>query len=730
MSLAQDAHGRPVGLCPETANNNKQGMTMKPLMLLTLAGAAGLALSGCNDKDDLTLNKRPDFIVGDIEHSRYDGITDDLLTAGLGASGLASTTAPAFDDPLNPTPAELRRLAIYNNYRALVDTAPGGGYGEFFGPAAGTTGEGMIPGEEYRAFMTVPGSDVPVTVMVQVPDTFDETSPCMVTAPSSGSRGIYGAIGTAGEWGLKKGCAVVYTDKGTGTGAHNLETDAAQKLDGTLTTEDEPVQFRADLTDAQREDFNSAWPDRFAWKHAHSRANPEADWGRHVLQSIEFGFYVLNEKFGQKLAGGRTRVTITPDNTLVIASSVSNGGGASVRAAEQDTRGLIDGVAVSEPNVNPVVDTGFTIRQGDGPVITGHSRSLLDYTTALALYQGCANQAPAIRDIAPLNAVFNSPAIGANICTSLASRGLVAGATVDEQATDALRILNEDFAIQPEQNLLAPVHFGLAVAQSIAMTYTNAYARAGVEDRVCGLSLTATDNTGAVTPLSPAAEAALFSASNGIPPSAGVNLVYDDAQGQPTNLAVSISPGSGLQDYGLDALLCLRSLATGVDVVTGDPLQGQQAELAAAVATGISEVRASGDLQGKPAIFVTGRADAVLPINHTSRAYVGLNRRVEGSATNLRYYEVLNAHHLDVLNGFPGIAEQYVPLHYYYFRALDLMWDHLRDGTPLPPSQVVRTVPRGNISTPLAAANLPAIEQQPEPEDLIVFADNQLRIPE
>jgi len=37
----------------------------------------------------------------------------------------------------------------------------------------------------------------------------------------------------------------------------------------------------------------------------------------------------------------------------VIASSVSNGGGSSLLAAEQDRHGLIDGVAVMEPNVNP-----------------------------------------------------------------------------------------------------------------------------------------------------------------------------------------------------------------------------------------------------------------------------------------------------------------------------------------------------------------------------------------
>ena len=708
--------------------NNKQGTIMKRIMLCALIGATGLTLSAC--KDNPPFNEIPDFIQGDISQTSYDGITDDLLTAGLGASGLASAPGPAFADPLNPTAAELRRLAIYNNYRALVDTAPGGGYGTFFGPQVNASGEGLIAGEEFIAYMSVPGTDVPVTVMAQVPDSFDPDRPCMVTAPSSGSRGIYGAIGTAGEWGLKKGCAVVYTDKGTGTGSHNLATNTAQRIDGTLTSDVEPVQFRADLTDGQRADFDSAWPDRFAWKHAHSRANPEADWGQHVLQSIEFGFYVLNEKFGRELGNGETLLTIKPKNTVVIASSVSNGGGSSVRAAEQDTKGLIDGVAVSEPNVNPQVDRSFTIRQGEGPEITEHSRSLLDYTTALAVYQGCANQAPAIRDDAPLNATFNPPAIGENICNSLANKGLVSGATLDDRATDALRILNEDFGIQPEQNLLAPVHFGLAVAQSISMTYANAYSRAGVEDRVCDLSLAAVDGAGAVAPIAPGVEAALFSVSNGIPPSAGVNIVYDGADGQPTNLPASASPSTNQLDYGLDALLCLRSLAQGSDAVSGADLQGSDAELATAIAEGIAEVRASGDLQGKPTVFVTGRADAILPINHTSRPYFGLNQRVEGEKSNLRYYEILNAHHLDVLNGFPGVADRYVPLHHYYFQALDLVWANLTEKRALPPSQVVRTVPRGAITTPLAEVNLPAINPAPDAGDRIVFTDNQVRIPE
>ena len=89
----------------------------------------------------------PEFIAGPISMTAYDGVSDDLLTAGLGASGLASATPPTVSS--TPTAAEIRRLAIYNNYRALVPTDPGNGYGALFGPGVDrdgnpTGGEGMI----------------------------------------------------------------------------------------------------------------------------------------------------------------------------------------------------------------------------------------------------------------------------------------------------------------------------------------------------------------------------------------------------------------------------------------------------------------------------------------------------------------------------------------------------------------------------------------------------------
>ena len=94
------------------------------------------------------------------------------------------------------------------------------------------------------------------------------------------------------------------------------------------------------------------------------------------------------------------------------------------------------------------------------------------------------------------------------------------------------------------------------------------------------------------------------------------------------------------------------------------------------------------NLRAKPAIIVQGRADGVVAPNHAGRAYYARNQLVEQGGIDLRYYEVINAHNFDAFNPlFPGYAERYVSLHYYFLQALTLMRDHL-DRTkrrPLPP---------------------------------------------
>jgi hydroxybutyrate-dimer hydrolase len=687
-----------------------------------------LASTGLQAKDHHH-NRPPEFLAGPITVTSYDGVSDDLLTAGLGASGLASAAAPGVSAV--PTAAEIRRLAIYSNYRALVPTDAGNGYGSLFGPGVDadgnpTGGEGLIAGEEYLAYAGPRSGHVNVTLMVQVPDSFDPANPCIVTAPSSGSRGIYGAIGTAGEWGLKHGCAVAYTDKGSGTGAHNLSTDQVTGIDG-LWDDAEALGreslFTARMGERQRQRYDAEHPYRYAFKHAHSQQNPEQDWGLNVLQSIELAFHVLNEKFGEGAKRGHDKgARFTPENTLVIASSVSNGGGASVRAAEMDRKGLIDGVAVSEPNVTPRQGR-FAIVQGSAAPLYDHSRSLLDYTTLVNVYQGCASLSPA-----NAGAPFNF-APSANACASLQEKGLLAGATLEAQATEAQQIIN-DHGWNPEQNIVQPSHWFLNVAQSIAVTYANAYGRVSVLDNLCDYSFGATDASGAPVPLALAAEQRLFGTSNGIPPTSGVNLINNASPGGATENRVSVSPSSGRADQNLDGALCLRALATGVDPVSGEPLRGQARSLHRHILKGIDDIRAKGDLGGKPAVFVTGRNDAVLAINHTSRAYYGYNQATQGADSGLHYYEITNAHHLDALNGLPGLAERFVPLHHYLFQALDLMYDHLRQGTPLPPSQVVHTVPRGAGAPPVGLGNLPAIDPLVAEASRIRFMDDTLYVPD
>src|SRR5690606_1102119 len=147
---------------------------------------------------------------------------DDLLTAGMGLDGLRAMLPPAFADAAHPTPAELRRRALRSNWRVIADLAPGGGYGDVYGSV------GSVPGREFSAFARVPGASQPHRVLLQLPDAFDAGRRCVVVAASSGSRGIYGAIAVAGAWGLPKGCAVAYTDKGAGTDYFDL--DAGQGI--------------------------------------------------------------------------------------------------------------------------------------------------------------------------------------------------------------------------------------------------------------------------------------------------------------------------------------------------------------------------------------------------------------------------------------------------------------------------------------------------------------------
>jgi hydroxybutyrate-dimer hydrolase len=686
-----------------------------------------------------TVSVNLDFIMDKVAYRKVcDGQKDDLLSGGLGKFGLHKDAfgkkdiaenpierwekAPHFDKSDEPTPDELRRRAIYNNYRALVDMStshPTAYYGEIYGPGVDFGGgEGLIAGEEYLAL-----TEHRVTLMVQIPSTFDVNNPCIITAPSSGSRGIYGAIGTAGEWGLKRGFAVAYTDKGSGMGVHNLMTDTVNLVTGErckATDSGNKSNFIAISEDDEKrkkilEEFNDEFENRVAFKHAHSCNNPEKDWGKYVLQSIKFAVYILNLKYAPQ--GKR----FTAKNTLVIASNVSNGGGASLRAAEQDTEGWIKGVAVAEPNICPSYNDSFSIVQGESEPFKNHSKNLLDYMTLLNIYGPCACLAPELES-APLNYWQQYPnlqELAKNRCASLRNKGLLKSDGHENQSKEALKIIN-DYGILPEANILLPSHHFFDLYRSISVTFANQYGQFDVTENLCGYSFGATEpwlpdggKKGKPIPLTDEQEARLFSDHNGIPPYNSVNLINNDSVGGPTEDRYSTSPSTQIQDQNLDGALRLRELLSA----------SKKCENGERVCKGIQEVRASGNLHGLPAIIVTGRADAVIAPNHASRAYFGLNRVVESGKSNLHYYEITNAHHLDTMNSLYSKSGHYfAPLHYYFTQALDLMYDHLTKGGLLPESQVIRTNP--------PIMKLTEISKSPGEKERICFEDGCVKIPE
>lgn len=680
-----------------------------------------MALTACHGGNDDINNQAqanilPNFITSSVKTQSYDGNTDDLLTAGLGKSGLALATPPAIANAAQPTAAELRRLAIWSNYRALVDMTANGGYGRFWGPNVDlngndTLGEGKIAGKEYLAFADDGSGTLNVSMLVQIPTSFNPDQPCIVTATSSGSRGVYGAISAAGEWGLKRGCAVAYTDKGSGNGAHELSTNRVTLIDGTLqdaTAAGKASVFTANLGSSDLASFNVNFPNRYAFKHAHSQQNPEKDWGKNTLQAIQFAYWALNDSYGT-LNGSTRTVRYANGSITTIAASVSNGGGASLAAAEQDTSGLITAVVVGEPQINLRLPAQVSVTQGGVPV-GAFGKPLADYMTLANTLQPCAALAPAAAGAPYLSALplATTTAIRTARCASLAANSVIAGADVTTQATNALALLHQN-GYQTDSDLLQAPMWDSQAVPAVAVTYANAYAMASVTDNLCNFSFGTTSATG-VAGVTPAVSPMLtvFGNGNGVPPTNGINLVYNAGAAGAADHRLASADGS----YAGAA--CLRALWTNGRLTSS-----------------VEAIRVNANLHGKPAIIVQGRADALVPINHASRPYLAMNELAEGGASKLSFYEVTNGQHFDAFLGVAGFDTRFVPVHYYNIQALNLMWSHLKNGTPLPPSQVIHTTPRGGTpgaAPALTMANLPAIAVSPG-VNAITVANGAVNVP-
>ena len=564
---------------------------------------------------------------------------DDLLSAGLGLEGLRAMVPPAFADAAHPTAAELRRRAIWSSWRGIADLSPGGGFGTLYGAM------GEVPGREYATLARVPGARQPHRVLVQVPDAFDAGKRCVVVAPASGSRGVYGAIAVAGPWALPRGCAVAYTDKGAGSDYVDLDARIGVRLDGTpgRLGEASDLAFAPDVPEGAT---------GVAFKHAHSQDNPEADWGRHVQQAAQFALTALGQAFPQA-------APFTFDNTRVIAVGISNGGGAVLRAAELEGDWL-DAVVAGEPNV----------------YVDGHgSRALYDYTTEAALLMPCAlldlpaESLPQPPLLEPLRPFWQAR------CASLKAAGVIEGADTAAQARSAHDRLRA--AGWSEQALIAgTASAGFDLWRAVAVTYASAYGRHGIGEHPCGFAFSAQNPDFSPRPATDAERGSWWSDASGIPPGNGVGI---------------LDPKLAPPDLTLAGLQCLRGLYTG------------QEPAARAVQAGIGATRALPPRAGLPVLVVHGMDDGLVPEAFSSTPYLAAARAA--GRQDVRYWQVRNAQHFDAFLGFPAYGARYAPLLPYVHAALDRVWAHLEGQGSLPADAVIEA--RGRGTGAVDAAQLP-----------------------
>lgn len=562
---------------------------------------------------------------------------DDLLTAGLGLDGLRAMTPPAFADAAHPTAAERRRRAIWSNWRGIADLSPHGGYGTVYGSTA------SVPGREYSTLLTLPGAHAPHRVVLQLPDAFDQRKRCVVVSVASGSRGVYGSMAVGAAWGLPKGCAVVHTDKAAGTDYFDIDANEGVDAAGERVAADKADAFKPQLASGAT---------GVAFKHAHSGDNPEADWGRHVKQAAEFALHMLDQVYP-------AQAPFTPQNTRIIATGISNGGGAVLRAAELDG-GWLDGVVAGEPNVH-----------AEG------GRPLYDFATEAALLMPCALLDMPATDLPqpPLRAQVEPS--WTQRCASLKQLGLVEGETAAQQAASAhAQLRAKGWSDASLHGGTASVGFDLW--RAVAVAYASAYGRYRAGEHPCGFNYSAIGADLKPRPTTPLERAAWWSDGSGIPPGNAIGM---------------IDPKMSLPDPTLAGERCLRELWTGN---SADALR---------VRKGITETHAKVPQKGFPILVIHGSDDGLVPPAFSSAPWVAASR---AAGRPVAYWTVGRAEHFDAFLAFPSYAQRFVPLLPYMYEGLDRVWAQIEGQGKLATDDLqIDAKPRGDAALDRADLHLP-----------------------
>lgn len=637
----------------------------------------------------------------------YDGDSDDLVTGGIGFTALTqSYNAPTFADPTNPTTQELRQAKL--NRFIDAKTAEGSLFG-FQREKLTPLFDGKIAGSEILATYHV---NERVGMLLQIPLDFDKNNPCIVAVPATDSDGLYNAkdVQIRGLWGLRHNCAVVYNDKGLGNGVYDITTGQGFTVDGK--TDKDNILFQPQISN--HESYIKNYPNRYAIKQLHSKMNPEQRWGEYVIKSIEFAFYELNNLYPSK-----KWISFHKDNTIVLVYAAGDGAGAALKAGELDRNNIINGIVAVNPQIQPSIDNNQLIIQKGNKTKSLMPKSLIDYSTQAALYIPCA-----ISAIKPSKFDDNVPyaskyLYSLNRCEALKKAGLLKQGTPEE----ALKQL-EPYGFTADLNYQLP-YFYYTESIGFPYQYISAYGRYDVTENMCDYSVASTQQSpimyqGKVEALQAIPFEQIWGLSNGHLPvwngddATILDLVENKDLLSPRREFYSQTETQGKIDYGTKGAICLREKINDPRVINGH-----------------KQVLATGDLRNKKTIIVHGANNVKQLPNDTSRAYVALNSKIEGPASQLRYIEIENASYLD---GTAPFDNTLLAIDYYGEDAMEWLWSNVTSDnkTALPESQLVRAKARGGNSghAPQATSkNLVPILQTPDTKDLIKIENGKITLP-
>ena len=97
-----------------------------------------------------------------------------------------------------------------------------------------------------------------MTMAIQIPTASTPPTPASWWGRPPAHAAYMARSASAGDWGLKKGCAVALTDAGKGMGLYDLGDDTVNRIDGTRATRAGTFgALAANITDTARAAYNA-----------------------------------------------------------------------------------------------------------------------------------------------------------------------------------------------------------------------------------------------------------------------------------------------------------------------------------------------------------------------------------------------------------------------------------------------------------------------------------------